>query len=413
MDSIFDLESEVRKYCRDFPVVFTKAKGCELFDESGNRYLDFFSGAGALNYGHNNAIMTSKLIKYLRSNQIVHGLDFATTAKKDFLQKFNSIILAPKKMNYKFQFTGPTGSNAVEAALMLARKITKRKSVVYFNNSFHGFSLGALSVTSNSFYRRNVHIPKDDTIAIPFYDSQGIDSGDLLQNMIKKFTRSEIPAAIIVETVQAEGGVNVASSSWLQNLQNIAKQFNIIFIVDDIQVGCGRTGTFFSFDDAGIKPDIICLSKSLSGYGIPFSMLLIKPEYDLWEPGEHGGTFRSNNLAFITGAAALDYWRTDDFSKSVKLKSKFIESRLREIVIRNPNVDMGLRGKGFIWGVELKSRTIAKKVCKAAFNNGLIVETVGCCGQVLKLIPPLIIDEVSLTLGLSVLEASILSVSHV
>ncbi|MCD8518077.1 MAG: diaminobutyrate--2-oxoglutarate transaminase [Burkholderiaceae bacterium] len=405
-------ESEVRGYCRNFPAVFSSAKGAWMTDTSGQRYLDFFSGAGVLNYGHNNDRIKQPLIRYLLGDGITHTLDMYSEAKQRFIQRFNDVVLKPRGLSYKFQFPGPTGTNAVEAALKLARKVTGRQTVVNFTNAFHGMTLGSLAVTGNSFKRAGAGVPLHHTAAVPFegYLGQEIDTLQYLEAMlIDNGSGMEIPAAVIVETVQAEGGVNVASNEWLTRLRAITKQHDILLIVDDIQVGCGRTGAFFSFEDAGIEPDIITLSKSLSGYGLPLALVLMRPELDVWSPGEHNGTFRGHCPAFVTATAALDFWADNDLEMSVRKKSKLVQRRL-DAMVQDPEIEADIRGRGLIWGVEFSDRELAAQVSQACFERGLIIETAGIDDQVLKLLPSLTIDEADLNHGLDIIEQSLQAV---
>ncbi len=264
------LESEVRSYCREFPTVFEKGEGCYLIDEDGKKYIDFFSAAGSLNYGHNPPHMRDKIIDYIQKNGIIQGLDMATTAKREFLTRFNDVILLPRGFEYKIQFPGPVGNNAVEAALKLARKETSRRNIIFFINAFHGMTLGALAVTYNPYKRAGAGVPLNNSVAMPFdgYAGETEDTIDYMEQYLKNCKGSDIPAAVILETIQGEGGVNVAGIRWLQRLESLARKYEMLIIADDIQMGCGRTGTFFSFESAGIKPDMICLSKSLTGYGL-------------------------------------------------------------------------------------------------------------------------------------------------
>ncbi|MEX2598651.1 MAG: aminotransferase class III-fold pyridoxal phosphate-dependent enzyme, partial [Dehalococcoidia bacterium] len=249
METFERLESVVRSYSRSWPVVFEKASGDTLYTEDGTSYIDFFAGAGALNYGHNNPRLKEKLIEYLTEDNIVHGLDMATVAKREFLNQFNEVILKPRRYSYKVQFPGPTGTNSVEAALKLARKVTGRESIISFTNAFHGMTLGSLSVTGNAFKRSGAGVPLNQGVAVPYYGYLGEDT-DTLEYLDALLNDSgsgvDTPAAVIVETVQAEGGVNVSSIEWLQRLSDLCRQYEILLIVDDIQVGCGRTGPFFS-----------------------------------------------------------------------------------------------------------------------------------------------------------------------
>ena len=403
-----ELESEVRSYCRSFPTVFTKAKDYRLWDVEGREYVDFFAGAGALNYGHNHPIIKEKLINYIKSDGITHSLDMATSAKEEFLKHFNELIIKPRGLSYKIMFPGPTGTNAVESALKLARKVTGRDLVISFTNAFHGMTLGSLSVSGNMFKRDGAGVPLSNSVSMPFDNYLGDDSDTAVY--IERYLDDNgsgvsLPAAIILETLQGEGGLNVASVEWLKRIEDVCRSRGILLIVDDIQVGCGRTGTFFSFEHAGIQPDIVCLSKSIGGYGLPLALTLIKPEYDVWEPGEHNGTFRGNNLAFITATEALKiFWKDETFRRDIEKKSKIIKRSLEELVQNHPELEGEVRGRGLMLGIACGVEGMAKKICSAAFKNGLIMETAGPDNEVAKLMPPLIIDEAGLIKGLKILK---------
>lgn len=411
--NIFEqLESEVRGYCRSFPTVFSSAKGAWMTNTSGDRYLDFFAGAGVLNYGHNPDKIKQALLGYLMRDGITHTLDMYSQAKQRFIERFHEVILQPRGLDYKFQFPGPTGTNAVEAALKLARKVTGREQVVGFTNAFHGMTLGALAVTGNSFKRAGAGVPLGHTASVPFdgYMGQDIDTLNYFEAMLHdNGSGMDTPAAVIVETVQAEGGVNVASAEWLRRLREITQQHGIILIVDDIQVGCGRTGSFFSFEEAGIVPDIVTLSKSLSGYGLPLALVLIKPELDQWAPGEHNGTFRGHCPAFVTATAALTFWEDGRLQQAVAKKERMVQKHLQKMVAKHvPGAQV--RGRGLIWGVEFGDAGLAARVSKACFERGLIIETAGIDDQVLKLLPSLTITEEELQHGLGVIESSLVAV---
>lgn len=404
------LESEVRAYCRSFPAVFDRAQGCVLIDEKNERYIDFFSGAGALNYGHNPPDLKRRLLEYLGRDGICHSLDMATTAKREFLERFEAIILGPRDLEYKIQFPGPTGTNAVESALKLARKVTGRETIVSFTNAFHGMTLGSLAVTGNGFKRRGAGVPLAHASLMPFdgYLGEHVDTLDYLTAFLEDGGSGiDPPAAVIVETIQAEGGINVARRSWLRRLERICRRYGILLIVDDIQVGCGRTGSFFSFEKLGIRPDLVCLSKSLSGYGLPLAMVLLRPDLDIWEPGEHNGTFRGHNPAFVTASAALEFWRTDELRCEVERKGRIVRARLEELAHKHEFLEASVRGRGLIQGLESPVEQFADDVSAAAFEQGLILETSGPESSVVKLMPPLVIDDDLLEDGLQRLSRAV------
>ncbi len=407
-----ELESEVRSYCRSFPTIFTSASGYLMNDNQNREYIDFFSGAGALNYGHNHPHLKAKLLDYMASDGITHSLDMATAAKAKFLQSFQEIILEPRKMDYKIMFPGPTGTNAVESALKLARKVTGRDTIISFTNAFHGMTLGSLAITGNASKRESAGIPLNNTIFMPF-DSYFGDDFDTITYM-KKYLEDNssgtpIPAAIILETIQGEGGLNVASDEWLRKIEGICREWDIMLIVDDIQAGCGRSGRFFSFENAQISPDIISLSKSLSGYGLPLSINLIKPEYDIWSPGEHNGTFRGNNPAFVTAAEALEFWKGEGFSQEIQMKASILGKLLEHLVQEYPEIEGKVKGRGLMQGIACGIDGLAREICKVAFEKGLIAETSGADNEVIKIMPPLIIDIKGLENGVKILEESIKS----
>ncbi|MFC2947357.1 diaminobutyrate--2-oxoglutarate transaminase [Virgibacillus sediminis] len=409
MKTFEEIESAVRSYSRGWPTVFEKAKGYKMWDTDGNEYIDFFAGAGTLNYGHNDDTMQEKMIEYIKNDGIIHSLDMGTTPRKEFLERYKEIILEPRDLDYKIMFPGPTGTNTVESALKIARKVTGRDTVISFTNAFHGMTIGSLSVTGNSFKRHGAGVPLHHSVSMPFDDYvDGQNSIAYLERFLEDSGSGvALPAAIILETVQGEGGINAASMEWLKEIENICRRWDILLIVDDVQAGNGRTGTYFSFEPAGIKPDVVCLSKSIGGVGLPMAITLIKPEYDQWGPGEHNGTFRGNNLAFITATEALKRWETNDFSKEIQEKAQFLSDSIKEIINKYPELNGEARGRGLMQGIAIEKEDLANEICAEAFNRGLIVETSGPSDEVVKFLPPLIIDKEGLAKGLKILEESI------
>lgn len=406
-----NLESEVRGYIRSFPTIFEKSKGAILTDEQGEEFIDFFAGAGTLNYGHNNEHIQEALIEYLKKDGVVHGLDMATTAKKEFIQTFDELILKPRNLEYKLQFTGPTGANVVETALKLARLIKGRSNIVAFTNGYHGLSQGALAVTGNNEYRDESYISRCNATFMPYDGYFGeVNTLEYFRKFLEDGSSGvDLPAAVILETIQGEGGINVVSKEWLQELETICKEFDILLIVDDIQVGNGRTGEFFSFEFAGINPDMVTLSKSIGG-GLPMALLLFRPELDQWKPGEHTGTFRGNNLAFVASKVCLEnYWQSDDLSNAVFYKEKILKEKLQEIAKKyETEYTIDVRGRGLAYGFEIKEdKSIASEISEYAFKENLICETCGSQNQVVKFLPPLTISEDLLNEGLQRFENAV------
>jgi diaminobutyrate-2-oxoglutarate transaminase len=408
--SIFEaLESEVRSYCRGWPTVFERAQGSWMVDELGNSYLDFFAGAGSLNYGHNPPLLKRALLDYMERDGVTHGLDMSTVAKRSFLETFRDLVLRPRELPYKVMFPGPAGTNAVEAALKLARKVKGRETVVSFTNAFHGMSLGSLAVTGNAFKRAGAGVPLAHTTPMPFDHYMDGNTPDFLwfeRLLSDRGSGLDQPAAVIVETIQGEGGINVARPQWLRALAQLCQQHDMLLIVDDIQVGCGRTGAFFSFEEAGIIPDIVTVSKSISGYGLPMSLCLFRPELDVWEQGEHNGTFRGNNPAFVTAATALNtYWADDKLEQQTLAHAQTIEAALRDTAAHHSG--SAYRGRGMVWGLELSDPQHADRAARRAFELGLLFETSGVHGQVVKLLPPLTITTDELDQGLRITQRAV------
>lgn len=398
-------ESCVRSYARSFPRQFDRAEDVWLFDDQGGRYLDFLSGCSTLNYGHNHPVLKQALLDYISSDGICHGLDLHTKAKDAFLSTFEELILKPRKLDYRAMFTGPTGTNAVEAALKLARKVTGRELVIAFTNGFHGMTLGSLACTGNAGKRGGAGVLLTGVSHEPFdgYHGPDVDTAALLeQRLADPSSGLDAPAAIIVETVQGEGGLNTASPAWLRRIARIAKRHGALMIVDDIQAGCGRAGGFFSFEGMGFVPDIVTMAKSLSGFGLPFALTLIRPELDQWAPGEHNGTFRGNNHAFVTATAALKhFWSTDAFQQDIRRKGDLLARRLEQMAARH---GLSVKGRGMMRGLDAGSGEMAALITSSAFDQGLIIETSGAHDEIVKILAPLVISDAAFSSGLDILE---------
>jgi diaminobutyrate-2-oxoglutarate transaminase len=401
-------ESEVRSYCRSFPHVLASGSGSVVRDEEGREYIDFLAGAGSLNYGHNDPDMKAALVEYIAGDGITQGLDLHTTAKARFLEALQDVVLAPRGMDYRVQFTGPTGTNAVEAALKLARKVTGRTNVIAFTNAFHGGSAGSLAATGNRHHRMGgTGLHSVTRMPYDAYLGPGVDTTELLAKVLADASSGvDAPAAILLETVQGEGGLNVASPGWLRRVASLAAEHGALLVVDDIQAGCGRTGTFFSFEAAGVDPDLVVLSKSLSGLGLPLSVLLIRPVLDQWAPGEHNGTFRGNGHAFVTAEVALrKFWSTSAFSTQVADQS----ARLREGLVDLARLVPGSRvkGRGMMQGLDVLDGDASAAIRKICIDAGLLIEAAGPEDEVIKVMAPLTTDQATLDRGLGILRTAL------
>ncbi|MDU8913501.1 diaminobutyrate--2-oxoglutarate transaminase [Aestuariicoccus sp. MJ-SS9] len=408
--SIFDRrESEARSYCRGMPAVFATASGSEMTDADGNTWIDFLAGCSSLNYGHNDPDMKAALIEHIAGDGIAHGLDLHTGTKAAFLETFESHILAPRGMDHRVMFTGPTGANAVEAAMKIARKVTGRTNVIAFTNGFHGVTSGALSATGNSYHRGGAGMALNGVTRMPYdgYFNGDTDTADFLEAMLNdKSGGVDAPAAILLETVQGEGGLNAASPEWVKRIAKLAKDSGALLIIDDIQAGCGRTGTFFSFEEMGVAPDIVTMAKSISGFGLPLAMVLVRPEHDIFGPAEHNGTFRGNTHAFVTARVAIEkFWADDSFQKELAEKAGMVHAQLSEIAEMVPGAT--LKGRGLMQGVDVGSGDLAGDICARAYEKGLVIETSGNEDQVVKVLAPLTTPKETFAKGFGILKESV------
>ena len=397
-------ESEARSYCRGMPALFAKARGSELTDANGRTWIDFLAGCSSLNYGHNDPDMKAALIDHIASDGIAHGLDLHTDAKAAFLSAFEEHILAPRDMDHRVMFTGPTGANAVEAAMKIARKVTGRTNIIAFTNGFHGVTMGALAATGNGYHRGGAGMDKAGVTRMPFDGyAEGVDSAALLEQMLSDASGGiDAPAAIMFETVQGEGGLNAASPAWVKRVAEVAKKHGALLIIDDIQAGIGRTGTFFSFEEMGVTPDIVTLAKSLSGFGLPFAALLVRPEHDVFGPAEHNGTFRGNTHAFVTARVAIEkFWADGSFQRDLAAKSRLITAALEEVAGLVPGAR--LKGRGLMQGVDVGTGELAGEICDRAYDKGLVIETSGNEDQVVKVLAPLTTPNETFAKGFNIL----------
>lgn len=330
-----------------------------------------------------------------------------TQAKEEFLQTFKEKILEPRNMNYKVMCCGPTGTNAIEAALKLVRKNTGRSGVIAFSGAFHGMTMGSLSMTTDRTSREGACVPLGHVTFAP-YDGT-LDSIAYLKWILEDdHSGVDKPAAIFLETVQAEGGINVASVEWLQEIRRICTENDILMVCDDIQVGNGRTGTFFSFERAGIQPDMIVLSKSISGFGMPMALLLMRPELDIFRPAEHNGTFRGNQLSFVGGTAGINYFVKHHLDDEVKRKEKIVARYIEEEILPLDS-RLSYRGMGLMWGIDFGkiNPALALEAVHEGFDRHIIMEVAGRKDGVLKLMPPLTIEDEVLKEGLAIVKASV------
>ncbi|EOX4914587.1 TPA: pyridoxal phosphate-dependent class III aminotransferase [Vibrio alginolyticus] len=432
-------ESEVRSYPRRLPIAIKQAFGCLVEDTRGQIFLDCLAGAGTLALGYNHPEINQALKEQLDSGLPYQTLDIATSAKTTFIQSVKSFLPQELSENSVIQFCGPSGADAVEAAIKLAKQTTGRNTMFAFRGAYHGMTNGTMGMMGNlgTKARRtglmsDVHfMPFPYNLRCPF----GLSGDEGAKASIRYIDRllnddeSGImkPAAIIVEPVQGEGGVVPAPAFWLRELRRICDQHGILLIFDEIQCGVGKTGYNFAFEESGIVPDILCLSKAIGG-GLPMSLLVINKQHDTWKPGEHTGTFRGNQLAMVSGAKALEIIQRDNLVEHANIAGQYLRYGL-ESIQKRVNCIAEVRGKGLMLGVEIKNpdgelnkfgepqadSELTLSIQRAALERGLIVEKGGREGAVIRFLPPLIISFEQIDFALRVFEDAILAAggSHI
>ncbi|MDT0546494.1 aspartate aminotransferase family protein [Streptomyces lonegramiae] len=396
-------ESQARTYPRHLPIAPAEGSGSFVRDVDGNVFIDFLGGAGVLSLGHNHPELVQSVVRQL--DTLTHGLDFPTPAKDAFTEAQLSMLPPRLRERTKVHFCGPTGANAVEAALKLCKIATGRGDIVSFHGGFHGSTHAAMAVSGLVSQKAPVRDGMPGVHFFPYCSSAcpaGPAPGSCARDCAGYLERAlrddlggiPLPAAVILEMVQGEGGVVVARTEFVRRVREVTRSLGIPMIVDEVQTGCGRTGTWFAFEQYGIEPDVIVASKALSGMGLPVALILYDAALDTWEPGAHIGTFRGNQLAFVAGAEAVRIVRRDDVLANVRRRGVQVADRLGEL-IGNPWV-REVRGRGLMWGIELANpgdgrpaTALAGEVQTYALRHGLIVERGGRQDAVVRILPPL------------------------
>ncbi|MCE0558449.1 diaminobutyrate--2-oxoglutarate transaminase family protein [Motilimonas sp. E26] len=409
-------ESEVRSYPRRFPIAIQHAKGVLVQDTKGQTFLDCLAGAGALPLGYNHPEINQEIINKLNSGVPYQTLDITTPTKDAFIKEVMDFLPAKFANESCIQFCGPSGADAVEAAIKLAKLYTGKNNIFSFHGAYHGMTNGSLALTGNLNAKERRTGLMSDVHFFPFPYSLrckfglGGEAGDkasirYIESVLHDQESGIVkPAAIIVEPIQGEGGAIPASAYWLQQLRRITEEQGILLIFDEIQCGVGRSGRNFAFEYAGVEPDILIMSKAIGG-GLPLSCLVFKKKFDSWNAGEHTGTFRGNQLAMATGAKALQIIKRDNLVENAlnmgaRLTEKLLDLQSKQACIAE------VRGKGLMIGIEivepgatnamgepLADPQMAARIQRAALERGLIIEKGGRHGAVLRFLPPLIINE--------------------
>ncbi|ORM71669.1 diaminobutyrate--2-oxoglutarate transaminase [Pantoea rwandensis] len=426
-----EFESNVRSYPRKLPLAIAKANGVWITDVENKQYLDCLAGAGTLALGHNHPDVLQSIQNVITSGLPLHTLDLTTPLKDQFSESLLSLLPGQGK-EYCLQFTGPSGADAVEAALKLAKKVTGRSGVISFSGGYHGMTHGALAVTGNLSPKEAVNGMMPEVQFMPYPHlyrcplGLGGEAGvkaltyyfENLINDVESGVRK--PAAVILEAVQGEGGVNPAPVEWLQRIRKVTQEHGILLILDEVQAGFARTGKFFAFEHADIQPDIIVMSKAVGG-GLPLAVLGIKKQFDAWSPGHHTGTFRGNQLAMATGLATLKVLTEQNIAGKVAEQGEWLKAQLAEMQKRFPVIGH-IRGMGMMIGIEIVKPNeaadhmgslpadgeLSALLQKKCFEAGLILERGGRHGAVLRLLPSLLITNEELAIFLDKFEQALI-----
>jgi len=421
LDEQEQLESKARSYPRSVPIAIEEGRGATMRDVDGNTFIDFFGGAGVLNVGH--SLPAALKAAAEQQDKLVHSLDFPTTPKLGLMRKLKEMLPGRLKDSARFHFGGPTGSDAIEAALKLTRAHTGREAVIAFQGSYHGMSTGALSVTSDIGLggppTSSVHfMPYPYCYRCPLGlqpDSCEMACAKLLDTSLED-PHSGIPkpAAVIVEPIQGEGGTIVPPDGYLTELRRITLEHDVPLVCDEIQTGFGRTGKMFACEHDGIEPDVITLSKALGGIGYPISCIAYDARLDAWAPGAHIGTFRGHQVAMAAGLAAIEFMQDVDLPSHAAELGELVLSLLRDAQESLPCVG-DVRGRGLMIGIELvKDRDtkepwpeMAAQIRTECFRRGVVIEVGGHFANVARFLPPLVISRKLLLAGTEIFVESV------
>jgi diaminobutyrate-2-oxoglutarate transaminase len=403
------VDSNAVAYPTRVPIALKEAKGATIRDADGNTFLDFFAGIGVLNVGHSNPYVLEGVHEQL--DRYTHTIDFPTEARLDLIEKLDTIAPGELSGNSKVIFGGPSGSDAIEGSIKLAKHNTERHSLLAFEGAYHGATSGALSLTAAKKYKAGYGPLLSDTVHVPYPSpTQGIETEHALDAVKRKFEDPygghQAPAGIWVEPIQGEGGVIVPPKGFLQGLRDIADDNDALLIVDEIQTGMGRTGEWFASDHFGVTPDAITMAKALGGSGLPIGAMLYHKKFDTWEAGGHVGTFRGNAPAMVGGVRAIEYIEEHELLSHAQSLGEEIRGRFTDLSEEVPEI-VDVRGKGLFVGVEFDADSAAKELVKdvqrRCYENGVLVWSAGRNGSVLRLIPPLVLTERQAEIGMDVI----------
>ena len=408
-----EIDSSAVAYPKRVPIALDEARGATVRDADGNTFLDFFAGIGVLNVGHSNPYVLEGVQEQLET--YTHTIDFPTEARLDLIDRLREIAPGGLEGASNVVFGGPTGSDAIEGSIKLAKHNTGRHGLLAFEGSYHGTTAGALSLTAGKKYKEGYGPLLPDAIHAPYPSENGggeVDCEESLEAVKRKFENPygghESPAGIWVEPIQGEGGVVVPPAGFLQGLRDIADDNDAMLIVDEIQTGIGRTGEWFASDHFDVTPDAITMAKALGGTGLPIGATLYHEKFDTWGPGGHVGTFRGNVPAMVGGIRAIEYIESHDLLSHASELGASLRERFRDVAERTPEI-ADVRGKGLFIGIEFvdddghPDDEVVTEIQQHCYENGVLIWSAGRHDNVLRLIPPLVLTERQAEVGADVI----------
>ncbi|MGE6377354.1 aspartate aminotransferase family protein [Peribacillus muralis] len=424
-------ESNARSYPRRLPMAIEKAEGIYLTDMDGKKYIDFLAGAGTLALGHNHPAVLEEMEKVLKNKSPLHTLDFTTPIKEQFIDEIFEWLPEEFRKNAKIQFCGPTGGDAIEAALKLVKTATGNRGILSFQGAYHGATHATMSISGNTNPKEKVQGLMPDVQFLPYpyqyrcpFGIGGEDSHKISSQYIENLLNDPesgllAPAGMILEAVQGEGGSIPAPIPWLKEIRRITKEKGIPLIIDEVQSGIGRTGKMFAFEHAGIIPDVLVLSKAIGG-SLPLSVVIYHKDLDVWTPGAHIGTFRGNQLAMAAGTASLKYMKQANLIEHAAKMGEKLQDILKDLQKDFPQIG-DVRGRGLMVGVEMvdhqkaqnqngshpANSELASAIQQECFQRGLILEVGGRHGSVVRFLPPLIVTEAQLQEATEIFEQAV------
>ena len=410
------IDSSAVAYPKVVPIAIDEARGATIRDVDGNTFLDFFAGIGVLNVGHSNPYVLDAVQE--QTEKVVHTVDFPTEARLDLIEKLTDIAPGALSDANRVVFGGPTGSDAIEATIKLAKYNTGGDGLIAFRGSYHGGSAGALSLTAGKKYKEHYTPLLSDVhhVPYPYPLAQGIDPQEATDRALANveelledpYSGLANPAGIWVEPIQGEGGVITPPDGFLPGLAEIADKNDVPLIVDEIQTGFGRTGQWFATDWYNVTPDVMPMAKAIGGIGLPLSATMYHEDLDTWDAGGHVGTYRGNVPAMVGGLRAIEYIENNDLLAHARNLGRYIRDRLEEAADRNPRL-VDIRGRGLFIGAEFTDsddttgKDLVTAIQKACYERGVLVWSAGRRGNVLRLIPPLVLTREQADVGMDVI----------